>query len=67
MTAVIGRPSLASHDAFMRFDFERAATWSGYAARAGLTVALTPSGTAVATPGRLEELKGAGLSRIAVS
>ena len=38
-----------------------------YVARAGLTVALTPSGTAMATPGRLEELKEAGLSRIAVS
>ena len=39
----------------------------GYAARAGLTVALTPSGTAMATRRRLEELKDAGLSRIAVS
>lgn len=39
----------------------------GCAARAGLTVALTPSGTAMATRGRLEELKDAGLSRIAVS
>jgi AdoMet-dependent heme synthase len=134
MTAVIGRPSLASDDAFMRFDFERApflVIWEvtracalacvhcradalarrdpreltteeghrlieqvcsfgspppllvltggdpmwrkdladlvGYAARAGLTVALTPSGTAMATRGRLEELKDAGLSRIAVS
>ena len=39
----------------------------GYAAGAGLTVALTPSGTAAATPARLAELKDAGLSRIAVS
>jgi AdoMet-dependent heme synthase len=39
----------------------------GYAADAGLTVALTPSGTAAATPARLAELKDAGLSRIAVS
>lgn len=38
-----------------------------YAADAGLTVALTPSGTAAATPARLTELKEAGLSRIAVS
>jgi radical SAM protein len=38
-----------------------------YAADAGLTVALTPSGTAAATPERLAELKLAGLSRIAVS
>ena len=38
-----------------------------YAADAGLTVALTPSGTAAATPKRLAELKDAGLSRIAVS
>jgi radical SAM protein len=38
-----------------------------YAADAGLTVALTPSGTAAATPARLKELKDAGLSRIAVS
>jgi radical SAM protein len=34
---------------------------------AGLTVALTPSGTAAATGARLAELKDAGLSRIAVS
>lgn len=33
----------------------------------GLTVGLTPSGTAAATPARLRELKDAGLSRIAVS
>lgn len=39
----------------------------GYAADAGLTVALTPSGTAAATPKRLAELKDAGLSRVAVS
>jgi radical SAM protein len=38
-----------------------------YAAAAGLTVALTPSGTAAATRARLAELKDAGLSRIAVS
>lgn len=39
----------------------------GHAARSGLTVALTPSGTAMATRSRLRELKDAGLSRIAVS
>ena len=38
-----------------------------YAAGAGLTVALTPSGTAAATRARIAELKDAGLSRIAVS
>lgn len=38
-----------------------------YGAEAGLTVALTPSGTAAATPARLAELKAAGLSRVAVS
>jgi len=38
-----------------------------YAASAGLTVALTPSGTAAATPARLATLKEAGLSRVAVS
>jgi len=38
-----------------------------YASTAGLTVALTPSGTAAATQSRLAELKDAGLSRIAVS
>jgi radical SAM protein len=38
-----------------------------HAAEAGLTVALTPSGTAAATHRRLAELKDAGLSRIAVS
>src|SRR4029453_572176 len=35
-----------------------------YAAGAGLTVALTPSGTAAATRARLAELKDAGLSRV---
>jgi AdoMet-dependent heme synthase len=39
----------------------------GRATSAGLTVALTPSGTAMATPKRLAELKAAGLSRVAVS
>lgn len=39
----------------------------GHAANAGLTVALTPSGTAAATRARLAELKDAGLSRVAVS
>ncbi len=38
-----------------------------YGADAGLTVALTPSGTAAATKKRLAELKDAGLSRVAVS
>jgi len=38
-----------------------------YATSHGLTVGLTPSGTAAATPKRLEQLKAAGLSRIAVS
>lgn len=38
-----------------------------YASSAGLTVALTPSGTAAATRARLAELKDAGLSRVAVS
>src|SRR6266571_1753019 len=38
-----------------------------HGAAAGLTVALTPSGTAAATPARLAELKAAGLSRVAVS
>jgi radical SAM protein len=38
-----------------------------YASSAGLTVALTPSGTAAATRARLTELKAAGLSRVAVS
>jgi radical SAM protein with 4Fe4S-binding SPASM domain len=39
----------------------------GYAARSGLSVALTPSGTGAATKSRLAELKAAGLSRVAVS
>ena len=38
-----------------------------YAKGAGLTVALTPSGTAAATKDRLAELKDAGLARVAVS
>jgi radical SAM protein len=38
-----------------------------YASQVGLTVALTPSGTAAATKTRLSQLKDAGLSRIAVS
>ena len=38
-----------------------------YASSVGLTVALTPSGTAAATRARLAELKDAGLSRVAVS
>jgi len=38
-----------------------------YAASVGLTVALTPSGTAATTRSRLAELKAAGLSRVAVS
>jgi AdoMet-dependent heme synthase len=38
-----------------------------YAATSGLTVALTPSGTAAVTRARLEELQQAGLSRVAVS
>jgi radical SAM protein with 4Fe4S-binding SPASM domain len=38
-----------------------------YASHAGLTVALTPSGTAAATHARLRQLKDAGLSRFAVS
>jgi radical SAM protein len=38
-----------------------------YGTRAGLTVALTPSGTAAATRARLTELKDAGLARLAVS
>jgi radical SAM protein len=39
----------------------------GYASGAGLSVALTPSGTAAATRRRLEELRDAGLRRVAVS
>jgi radical SAM protein len=38
-----------------------------YAVRMGLTVALTPSGTAAATRTRLAALRDAGLSRLAVS
>src|SRR4249920_2112149 len=38
-----------------------------YASTHGLTVGLTRSGTAAATPARLRQLKAAGLSRIAVS
>ena len=38
-----------------------------YASEVGLHVALTPSGTAAATPGRLAELRDAGLKRVAVS
>lgn len=38
-----------------------------HASDSGLTVALTPSGTAAPTRARLAELKDAGLSRIAVS
>jgi len=39
----------------------------GHASGVGLTVALTPSGTGMVTRARLEELKAAGLSRVAVS
>lgn len=38
-----------------------------YASDVGLTVALTPSGTAAVTPRRLTELRDAGLKRVAVS
>jgi radical SAM protein len=38
-----------------------------YASTAGLSVALTPSGTGAATRTRLAELKDAGLARVAVS
>ena len=38
-----------------------------YASDVGLNVALTPSGTAAATPKRLAELRDAGLKRVAVS
>lgn len=38
-----------------------------HAAGAGLTVALTPSGTAAVTRRRLQELRDAGLSRLAIS
>jgi radical SAM protein len=43
------------------------ATIVEYADSLGLTVALTPSGTAAVTRARLEELRDAGLSRLAVS
>jgi radical SAM protein len=43
------------------------ASFVRYASDAGLTVALTPSGTAAATRKRLAGLKDAGLSRVAVS
>jgi radical SAM protein len=43
------------------------ATFVRHASASGLTVALTPSGTAAATRARLAELKDAGLSRVAVS
>jgi radical SAM protein len=61
-----GRPLLVltGGDPMMRKDL---ADLVGHAAQAGLTVALTPSGTAAATRDRLTELKDAGLSRIAVS
>jgi radical SAM protein len=39
----------------------------GYATAAGLSVALTPSGTGAATRSRLAELQAAGLKRVAVS
>jgi AdoMet-dependent heme synthase len=39
----------------------------GHAASVGLTVALTPSGTAAVTKARLTELRDAGLQRLAVS
>ena len=39
----------------------------GYATSVGLSVALTPSGTAAVTRSRLEELRAAGLRRLAVS
>src|SRR5579864_2671699 len=38
-----------------------------YGTSIGLSVALTPSGTAAATKARLAELKDVGLSRVAVS
>jgi radical SAM protein len=43
------------------------ATIVNYATSLGLTVALTPSGTAAVTRARLAELRDAGLSRLAVS
>ena len=62
-----GRPPLfvlTGGDPMLRKDL---AALVGYASRAGLTVALTPSGTAAATRARLAELKEAGLSRVAIS
>jgi radical SAM protein len=63
---VAARPLLVmtGGDPMMRKDL---AELVGHAAAAGLTVALTPSGTAAATHRRLAELKDVGLSRIAVS
>jgi radical SAM protein len=55
---------LTGGDPMLRKDL---AALVGYASAAGLTVALTPSGTAAATRARLAELKSAGLSRVAVS
>ena len=55
---------LTGGDPMMRKDL---ADLVGHAAQAGLTVALTPSGTAAARRDRLTELKDAGLSRVAVS
>jgi radical SAM protein len=66
--AAFGKPHplfvLTGFDPMWRRDL---AELVGYASAAGLTVALTPSGTAAATRKRLEELKAAGLSRVAVS
>jgi radical SAM protein len=62
-----GRPPLlvlTGGDPMLRKDL---ADLVGYGARAGLTIAVTPSGTAAATRVRLAELKAAGLSRVAVS
>ncbi|MCC7416210.1 MAG: TIGR04053 family radical SAM/SPASM domain-containing protein [Acidobacteria bacterium] len=55
---------LTGGDPMLRKDL---AALVAHAAGRGLTVALTPSGTAAATRARLAELKSAGLSRIAVS
>jgi radical SAM protein len=55
---------LTGGDPMRRPDLEALVAWG---AGAGLTVALTPSGTAAATPKRLAQLKAAGLSRVAVS
>jgi radical SAM protein len=55
---------LTGGDPMRRPDLERLVA---YAAASGLTVALTPSGTAAATRARLSALKDAGLSRVAVS